>query len=388
MKVVNQYYNKHNNGNYKNCRKIGLYKLIEKQERMPQKKFDDSKKPNIERDEIEKIISTNEDYECIKKTQTVIEKIINSYDVTIPIICENIKQLIDKKEAINMHEIYCVVVSYSLWEVITYLLEHYQINVIQRNGHNFNTLHKSLLALWLWNFHNTPKKLPKTITRKPEDVLNTIKILISKNLVESILEPTPRDVFNKITCKKHRNETSLYLLNNTIPKDLISPVKTQIYECMTTNLSFERITTELQYIINSSEYVYGNVGGHHMSMIAKYGNCIKWIITQKNYPIQKIVCALCELFVKKYCNYEKDDIPINFTTLLEMLSSPIIQTTDNIKKLSDVVDDFEQYFSGVFYDVRQVFDSLNIELESNKCKLDQPIYGEMYKALVKYHNKW
>lgn len=356
MKIVNQYYNVHNCVNRKKYKQIGLYKLIGKHEHIQSKKFDDNKKPNIEYSEMGKNNQDDVEYECIKKTQIIIEKIINIPNITIPSICENIAQIITNNET-NIHEIYCVCVSYSLWEVIEYLLEHYPIEEIHRNNHNFNTLHKTLLALWLWNYHNSPKILPKTLMRNPNDILKTMNILISKNLVESVLEPTPRDIYNERTHKKERIETSLYLLNCVIPPNLIGSVKNDLYACMTTNLSIERIKTELQYILNKSEYLCGDISEYQTMILNKYGNGLKWILTQKQYDLQMIINVTLDLFIRKYCGYEHNKISINFVTILKMLSSSLTLHFDN---------DFKQYFSNVSYDTISVFKCLRIGIENRE----------------------
>ena len=210
-------------------------------------------------------IESDYEYEKLKKTHKYLCSVMAIEEITIDkmkkLLCDNIE-----KEGLDIHEIYTILASYSLWECIEYLIDHNNPGKISKNHHKFNILHKALLPVWLWNYRNTLKEMPANLSRTTHDVYKTIEILISNELTPSVLESTPRVLSNE-----QYTETSIVILTRAFPRNLIATDYAKIYDILVHPPTEKMIKQEIMFIISeimSENYIHEE----------KLGNELKWII--------------------------------------------------------------------------------------------------------------
>jgi hypothetical protein len=253
-------------------------------------------------------------YEKIMKTQIYISDLITDNNITIEKLSfEIIRNLDDNKRELNVDEIYCTLSSYSLWEVMEKIFEKYPIKSISKNDHKFNTLHKTLLPQWLWNFNHQLHIVSKHMQRNQYDIVNTINFLIRNNLVESIVEPTPRE----INYRKIKYETSIVLITHTIPRNLINLVYDDMYMALISNLTIDRIEIEINYTMKRYVELKKKNLDNYEFMLTNFGNYIKWICTLDYKEVSKV-------FVKLYGECKKNVFVENYKFFINILMDCIV----------------------------------------------------------------
>lgn len=262
---------------------------------------------------------TNELYESVMQTQKYVSSLVLDDKTTIDILYDTIIKNLenDENKRMNIDEIYCVLASYSLWELIEKIFEKYPITKISKNGHKFNTLHKTLLPLWLWNFHHTLHVMSNKLQRTQKDVVKTVEFLIKNDLVESMIEPTPREVnYHKI-----KHETAIVLITQTIPNEIFSAVYREIYELLLTNLTGKRKDTEISYMMNRYVELKKKNEDNYEYMLTHFGNYIKWICM---LDYKKVV----QIFIEKYMPCKKNVFVENYKFFINLLIDNV--TNDKI----------------------------------------------------------
>lgn len=226
----------------------------------------------------------DDEYELIKKTADIMTKLIHNNDVTIDGLLKDVLQKIND-ELLNIHEVYTVLTSYSLWEVIIELIKIHPVEKISRNGHGFTPLHKALLPSWLWNYHNEIQEMPKNLHRTTNDMYETVKYLLTHNLTGSVLEMTPRR-----HPKTHLPwETSIVLVTQTIPRRFISDVYDKLYDLLTSELTDDRLILEIDSIIPQIPCNVKTVD-HNIKM----KNELRWVIIQNPQLFATRFAKCCE----------------------------------------------------------------------------------------------
>lgn len=383
MKFVGEHY-EHKNKHYP---QIGLYNLIKKHfeenTEFSEFKLSDTV-PKLEKENSVTESAIDEKYEYIKYTNQKVCELIMTETMTMENLCNELKNLITNK-CLDFHEVMCALISFSLWECIEYLLQLFPIEKISKNNHNFNSLHKSLLTSWLWNYNKKLINIPKNLSRTQNDILKTIQILIKCDLVESMLEPTPREIFNSISQQKEKKETSLCLLMKTIPNNVLNPdIKYQIYDCMTSNLSKERIRTELTYIIDSMGKMADIMIHNHKRDLVYYkniikeefGNSIKCILTQSTIKLGDIVEIMVDILINKNIKKSKHIFIDNLVNLLEIISTPLINN-----------DPLEHYFEKKEINkehIKNIMIGIKNKINSKKELLDEKTFNMCDVTIDKY----
>lgn len=260
----------------------------------------------------------DEKYQLIRKTQNFIDTAI-FLQQTIETLYLEIKRRLKSNE-LDLHEVYNLLISYSLWEVIEKLLDDFPIDLISRNGHKLSIFHKALMPHWFWNYYNVIKKMPNNFQRTPLDILKTFELLVNHNIVCSVLELTPR----KHPKTKLLYENSLVLLTRTIPKDLIKDIYDPLYHLMTRNLSPERFKKEIS------------------ELLPRIPNDIK-LLTEPNMMRNEIKWLMCQspetfakLFLKCYKINDVDDL-IKLRERMETIAKLV-----KVKHENDGI--FDQFF--------------------------------------------
>lgn len=224
------------------------------------------------------------EYEIIQKTQDYVTQLIFSEGMTV----EKLSVMLDNSiisDNLNIDEVYSVLASYSIWECMNYLMKNHKVEKISRNKHKFNVLHKSLLPSWLWNYRNQTKKMPINFTRTTEDMYKTIEFLILHELSPSVLDPTPRVTHDT----NYRWETSIALVSQTIPRELIGDVYEKIYNLLVCNLTENMLLQEIDIVVpqipnNDCLQVYKN----------KIGNELRWLISESVTLVAKKFISCCD----------------------------------------------------------------------------------------------
>lgn len=256
---------------------------------------------------ISSYVEDNE-YKIIQKTQDYVMHLIFSESMTI----EKLSNVLDNNiitDNLNIHEVYTVLASYSIWECMTYLMKNHRVEKISQNKHKFNILHKSLLPSWLWNYRNQIKTMPINFTRTTEDMYKTIEFLVSNELSPSVLDPTPRVSYDS----NYKWETSIALISKTIPRELISDIYEKLYNLLVCNLTTNMLLQEINIIIpqissNDCIQIYKN----------KLGNELKWLISES-------VTLVAKKFIS-YCDSNKKDQTIgNLIMLFELICNEPFQ---------------------------------------------------------------
>ena len=264
----------------------------------------------------------------------------------------------------NIDEIYCVLASYSLWELMEKIFEKYPITKISKNGHKFNTLHKTLLPLWLWNFHHTLHTMSNKLQRTQKDVVKTVEFLIKNDLVESMIEPTPREVnYHKI-----KHETAIVLITQTIPNQIFSDVYRNIYELLLTNLTEKRKETEISYMMNRYVELKKKNLDNYEYMLTQFGNYIKWICM---LDYKKVV----QKFIEQYVPCKKNVFVGNYKFFINLLIDNV--TNDRIwnmyfekykwtdEYVKNIMTEVINNLMSIDYDKKTI--NILIEINENYC---------------------
>lgn len=224
-------------------------------------------------------------YIQVKKTQDYINILMYKSEITIDEFSHELLMSIER-ENLNIDEIYTVISSHSFWEILENLMKYKPLKKIYKNEHQFNTLHKSLMPTWFPNQRNQNQELPKNLFRTSNDLMKTINFLIMNNLVESVLDPTPK------VLKNGTYETSLVILTQNIPRYLIRTNYGNLYNIMFNIPTIDRFVLEFETLINLIEKNNNQYGNEIKWLFLQPYECIFQLIKKIKYDVRKVIQTL------------------------------------------------------------------------------------------------
>jgi hypothetical protein len=173
------------------------------------------------------------------------------------------------------------------------------------------------LPSWLWNYRNPVKVMPKHLRRTVDDIYETVNYLITNKLTPTVLEPTPRVASNL----NLRWETSITIITQTVPRELIEDIYDKLYKLIVCNLTESRIVQEISELLPqiSNDEPQENSTNRTLRALAlneirknKLGNELRWIITN-SYTI------FANKFIESCKTLRKDQIVGRVKILMELI---------------------------------------------------------------------
>jgi hypothetical protein len=258
----------------------------------------------------------------MKMTKYILINLISDQTMTKDKLLNNINEQINNNN-IDINETYCVLISYSLWEIIDDLQKIHNIKKIKRNGHIFSPLHQALNPNWLWNYYNKIKEISQHLKRNLSDLIKMIKYLLDNNLIDTVLETTPiRTMQNDIEMK-----TSIALITQIIPKKIIEPIFDELYNILTINLSNERIIVEIDNVIKQIPNSISCMENNDSKIdYDKLSNELRWVMSLNS-----------EMFVKKFIELYIDDSNITDSNINDKLDV-LLKLTKGIPHKDGIYD--------------------------------------------------